>query len=89
MAFATSTVEMTETVIGSGSAKRAPAHEIRHDLPGVCYLLAESDRDPVRARAYWLDRDQAREIAEATAYLRVGIPGIGDGFGAGAERSFE
>lgn len=88
VAFATSTVEMTETIVGSGSASRAPAHEIRHDLPGLCFLLAESDREPVRARAYWLDRDEACRIAEATAYLRVGIAGIGDGR-VGVERSFE
>lgn len=89
VAFATSTVEMTETIVGSGSSKRAPAHEIRHDLPGVCFLLAESDREPVRARAYWMDRERARRIADATAYLRVGIAGIGDGFRVGVERSLE
>lgn len=89
VAFACSTPEMTDTVLGGGAARRAPAQEIRHDLPGVCYLLAEDDRKPVRARAYWLDRDRARRIAEATAYLRLGIPGIGDRLRAGAERSIE
>jgi len=67
---------MTETILGSGMAQMGGlAHEISGGpMRGVCYVVHESSRTPVRARTYWVPDEEVEKHAEATAYLRVPLP---------------
>jgi S-DNA-T family DNA segregation ATPase FtsK/SpoIIIE len=77
VAYATSTVEQTDTILGSGmgrGTKGGLAHEIPADARGVCYVLNESSRLPERARTFWVPDSAIQEIAKRTAHLRVELP---------------
>lgn len=72
VAFATSTRQMTATVVGDG-IEGADAHLIPQRLKGVNYLTNEESREPRRTRAYWVPDDEVAGIAERTAHLRIGL----------------
>jgi len=77
VSYGTSTVEQTETILGSGmgrGAKGGLAHEIPADARGVCFVLNESSREPQRARTFWVPDPHVEEIAKLTAHLRVELP---------------
>lgn len=76
VAYATTTPAMTETILGSGMAQMGGlSHEISGGpMRGVCYVVHESSRTPVRARTYWIPDEDVEGHAEATAHLRVPLP---------------
>lgn len=75
VAYATSTKEMTDTILGSGmSGNGGLAHTIPEALKGVAYIINETSRTPARARTYWVPDEEVRGIAERTAHLRVALP---------------
>lgn len=77
VAYATTTVEQTDTILGSGmgrGTKGGLAHEIPADAKGVCYIVNESSREPQRARTFWVPDLYIQEIAQRTAHLRVELP---------------
>lgn len=74
VAFATTTKEMTDTVLGSGvSQNGGDAHLIPQALKGVNFLTNEESRAPRRTRAYWVPDEEVPDLAERTAHLRVGL----------------
>lgn len=74
VAFATTTREMTDTVLGSGvSQSGGDAHLIPQALKGVNFLTNEESRVPRRTRAYWVPDEEVAGIAERTADLRIGL----------------
>lgn len=70
--FATSTREMTQTVLGSGI--EADAHLIPPNAKGVGYVMSETERDPRRFRAFWVPDEDVPDLAAQTAHLRVDLP---------------
>jgi hypothetical protein len=75
VSFATTTAAMTDTILGSGSSQNGGlSHEIPSELKGVCYLINEEDRKPIRCRAYWVPDEEVATHAAATAHLRVDLP---------------
>ena len=77
VAYSTTTVDQTNTILGSGmgrGTKGGFAHEIPADAKGVCYILNQSSREPQRARTFWVPDSLIEEIAQRTAYLRVELP---------------
>lgn len=74
VAFATTTPDATDTILGKGMAtKGADSHLIPQSLKGVCFMTTEDSREPRRARAYWIPDQEVEGIAERTAHLRVGV----------------
>lgn len=79
VAYATTTPAMTDTILGSGmSSNGGAAHTIEHDQKGVCYVVNESSRTPVKARTLWIPDDDVPAIAARTAHLRVRLPFLED-----------
>ncbi len=75
VAYSTTTIDMTDTILGKGMGNGGgPAHEIEASAKGVCYIVNESSRVPVRARTFWVPDDQVAALAERTAHLRVELP---------------
>lgn len=75
VAFATTTREMTDTILGGGmSLNGGLSHEISASQKGVAYVVNEQSRNPVRARVYWIPDGEVRSIAERTAHLRIELP---------------
>ena len=75
VAYGTTTVEMTDTILGSGMGRNGGlAHEIPATQKGVCYVVSETSRTPVRARTYWVPDDQVAGLATGTAHLRIELP---------------
>lgn len=76
--FATTNAAMTDTVLGAGMAQNGGlAHELSASQSGVCFVVTESSRIPVRARAYWVPDEEVEEIGTRYAHLRVDLPWIG------------
>lgn len=74
VAFATTTREMTDTVLGSGvSQSGGDAHLIPQSLKGANFLTNEESRVPRRTRAYWVPDEEVPGLAERTAHLKVGL----------------
>lgn len=74
VAFATTTRQMTDTVLGDGvGANGGDAHLIPQSLKGVNFLTNEESREPRRTRAYWVPDEEVAGVAERTAHLRVGV----------------
>lgn len=74
VAFATTTREMTDTVLGSGvSQNGGDAHLIPQSLKGANFLTNEESRTPRRTRAYWVPDEEVPTLAERTAHLKVGL----------------
>lgn len=73
--YATTTPQMTETILGAGMAQVGGlSHEIPTDMPGTCYVVSESSRTPRRCRTYWIPDEDVAGLAAATAHLRVDLP---------------
>lgn len=73
--YATTTPDMTETILGKGMAGNGGlCHEIAASQKGTCYIVDESSRTPVRARTYWVPDEEVAGIAASTAHLRVDLP---------------
>lgn len=74
VAFATTTRQMTDTVLGDGvGANGGDAHLIPQSLKGVNFLTNEESREPRRTRAYWVPDEDVAGVAERTAHLRIGL----------------
>jgi hypothetical protein len=77
IAYATTTVEQTDTILGSGmgrGTKGGLAHEIAADAKGICYIVNETSREPQRARTFWIPDESVGDLARATAHLRIELP---------------
>jgi hypothetical protein len=75
VAFATTNVDMTDTILGKGAGNAGgPAHEIAPNQKGVAYVLSEESRIPRRIRTYWVPDEEVVAIAERTKHLRVDLP---------------
>ena len=75
VAFATTTGDMTDTVLGKGmGAAGGLAHEIAANAKGVCFIVNETSRTPKRARAFWVPDADVEGLAKSTAHLRVELP---------------
>lgn len=75
VAYATTTPAMTDTILGTGmSSNGGLAHEIEHDEKGVCFIVNESSRIPVKARTMWIPDEDVAGIAANTAHMRVPLP---------------
>ena len=75
VAFATTTGDMTDTVLGKGmGAAGGLAHEIAANAKGVCFIVNETSRVPKRARAFWVPDADVEGLAKNTAHLRVELP---------------
>jgi DNA segregation ATPase FtsK/SpoIIIE-like protein len=75
VAYATTNAAMTDTILGAGmSGLGGEAHTIPQSLRGVCYVVGETDRHPVRARTYWVPDEEVAGIAQQHAGLRVDLP---------------
>ena len=75
IAYSTTTVDMTDTILGSGMGRNGGlAHEIPATQKGVCYVVSETSRTPVRARTYWVPDDRVAGLAADTAHLRIELP---------------
>lgn len=73
--YATTTDAMTDTILGAGMCRTGGlCHEIPSSLRGVCYIVNESSRTPIRARTFWIPDEQVAGIAEQYANLRVDLP---------------
>ncbi|NMM15995.1 MAG: hypothetical protein HHJ14_02325 [Cellulomonas sp.] len=81
--YATTTSDMTDTILGAGMSKLGGlSHEIPAELKGVCYIVSETSRVPLRARTYYIPDEPAEEgakspvrlIAEGLAHLRIELP---------------
>jgi hypothetical protein len=74
-AYATTTRQMTDTILGDGmSSNGGLSHEIAANEKGVCYVVNETSRFPVKARTYWIKDADVEGIAERTSHLRVELP---------------
>jgi hypothetical protein len=74
-AYATTTREMTETILGSGMASNGGlSHELSADERGVCYVISSSGRWPVKVRTYWVPDEEVEGIAKRFAHNRVELP---------------
>jgi len=70
--FATTTAAMTETILGAGMAQNGGmSHEIAASEKGVCFVVNEESRTPVRARAFWIPDAEVAGISATTAHLRI------------------
>jgi hypothetical protein len=70
--YATTNADMTDTILGKGMASNgALCHEIPARSKGVCYIVNEKSRVPVKARTYWVPDEDVSRIAQETAHLRV------------------
>jgi S-DNA-T family DNA segregation ATPase FtsK/SpoIIIE len=83
VSYATTTSGMTDTILGAGMSKLGGlSHEIPAELKGVCYIVSETSRVPLRARIYYIPDEPAEEgakspvrlIAEGLAHLRIELP---------------
>jgi len=77
IAYATTTVEQTDTILGSGmgrGTKGGLAHEIAAEAKGTCYIVNESSREPQRARTFWIPDEHVEDLARKTAHLRIELP---------------
>ena len=75
IAYSTTTVDMSDTILGSGMGRNGGlAHEIPATQKGMCYVVSETSRTPVRARTYWVPDDQVAGLAADTAHLRIELP---------------
>ena len=73
--YATTTRQMTDTILGDGmSSNGGLSHEIAANEKGVCYVVNETSRFPVKTRTYWINDDEVKGIAERTSDLRVELP---------------
>lgn len=73
--YATTNAAMTDTILGAGmSGQGGLSHEIPAYLRGVCFVVNETSRTPVRARTYWIADEEVAGLAEKTAHLRVDLP---------------
>ncbi|MGC4154478.1 MAG: FtsK/SpoIIIE domain-containing protein [Propionicimonas sp.] len=85
--YATTNKYMTDTILGDGMSIAAPCQDIPAAMKGVCYLVNETSRVPVRARTYWIPDEQVGQIAQSGAHLRVDLPWLprpGEAFGSGS-----
>lgn len=72
VAYATTNSQMTDTILGQGMASNgAAANEIAPNEKGVCYVVNESSRVPVKALTFWIPDEDVKPLAERTAHLRV------------------
>lgn len=70
--FATTNAAMTETILGAGMAQNGGlSHQIAASEKGVCFVVNEESRVPVRARAAWIPDEDVAGIAAQTAHLRI------------------
>lgn len=70
--FATTNAAMTETILGAGMAQNGGlSHNIAASDKGVCFVVNEESRTPVRARAAWIPDEDVAGIAAQTAHLRI------------------
>lgn len=77
--FATTNPAMTETILGAGMAQTGgECHTISAKERGVCYVVSESSRTPIRARAYWVPDEDVADIAKRDAHLRIDLPWLTD-----------
>ena len=66
---------MTDTILGAGMSQIGGlAHTIPANQRGVCYIVNETSREPVRARTYWVPDDEAEPISKRYASKRVALP---------------
>ena len=72
VAYATTNSQMTDTILGQGMASNgAAANEIAPNEKGVCYVVNESSRVPVKALTFWIPDEEVKPLAERTAHFRV------------------
>ncbi len=75
VAFATTNSAMTDTILGGGMSQNGGlSHEIPSTLRGLCYIINETSRTPIRARAYWVPDEDIPGIVARVAHLRVELP---------------
>ncbi|MDP3953188.1 FtsK/SpoIIIE domain-containing protein [Microbacterium sp.] len=88
--YATTNAAMTDTVLGAGMAQNGGlSHEITASQRGVCFVVSESSRTPVRARTYWVPDEEVAQIARDHAHLRVPLPWLDDGASVSRPRPAE
>lgn len=79
IAYATTNAAMTDTILGAGmAANGGAAHDLSASQRGVCYVVSETSRTPVRVRTYWVPDDEVEGIAARYAHLRVPLPWLDD-----------
>lgn len=75
VAYATTNAAMTDTILGAGMASNGGlAHNIAASEKGVCYIVNETSREPVRARTFWIADEDVAGVAASTAHNRVELP---------------
>jgi DNA segregation ATPase FtsK/SpoIIIE-like protein len=75
VAYATTNAAMTDTILGAGMASNGGlAHNIAASEKGVCYIVNETSREPVRARTFWIADEDVAGVAASTARNRVELP---------------
>ena len=75
VAYATTNNAMTDTILGAGMSQIGGlAHTIPANQRGVCYIVNETSREPVRARTYWVPDEQVESISKRYASKRVDLP---------------
>ncbi|WP_255477661.1 FtsK/SpoIIIE domain-containing protein, partial [Frigoribacterium sp. 9N] len=75
IAYSTSNPQMTETILGQGSASSGGlAHTIAASEKGVCYIINEGSREPVRARTFWVPDEDIPDLVTKTKHLKVALP---------------
>jgi hypothetical protein len=81
--YATTTSDMSNTILGAGmNLLGGLSHEIPANLKGVCYIVSDTSRTPVRGRTYFIpdgeglegEKSPVRVISERYAHLRVELP---------------
>jgi hypothetical protein len=71
-AYATTNQFMTDVILGQGmSSNGGVSHEIAGNEKGVCYVVNESSRTPIKARTFWIPDEDVAAIAQRTAHLRI------------------
>lgn len=75
VSYATTTVDMTDTILGKGTGQLGgAAHSIAASERGVCYVVNEGSRTPQRARTFWIPDEEVAGIAQSTSHLRIELP---------------
>lgn len=73
--YATTTTHMTETILGDGMSRNGgDCHFISALERGVCFVVAETSRTPMRARTYWVPDEEVEAVSDKYAHLRIDLP---------------
>jgi len=75
VAYATTNADMTDTILGRGmSTNGGVAHAIEANQKGVCFVVNDESRTPIKARTMWVPDEDIARIADETKHLRVSLP---------------